>query len=342
MQDIDSFKKNELKPAAPSYCCFCITLRCLMRCKSCYIWNQKVDFDKEISVESWIAAVKSLPGFLDKKTDIIISGGEPLLKENILDLITFCSENDIKISLQTNASLINKELVKKLADAGLWRICITLYSLREEIHDCLRGKKGVYRKVLEAIDLLSKFAPDVGINIQNIIMDINLEDIIRMADWVEKDERIDYVYFLSPMMPFGVSEDKDWFSKNDYRFMWPQDPVRVSSILDELIDKKEYFRKIANPVSQLNIFKRYFNHSLAYTDTRCTLGVRGINVDPEGNAFLCFSQTSIGNIQDGNLEDIWVSDRAQEVRQQMQHCNRKCNFLINCSFEYEDLVDHTG
>jgi len=342
MQDIDNLKKNGLKLAAPSYCCFSITLRCLTRCKSCYIWKQKEDFCKELPVESWIAAVKSLSGFLDKKTDIIITGGEPLLKENILDLITFCSNKGIKISLQTNASLINKELVKKLADAGLWRIGISLYSLREEIHDYLRGRKGVYRKVLEAIDFLSKFAPGIGINIQSIIMDINLEDIIKMADWVEKDKRIDYVYFLAPMLPFGASEDKDWFSRNDYRFMWPQDPVRASSILDELIDKKGHFRKIANPVSQLHIFKRYFNHSLVHNDTKCALGLRGINVDLEGNVFLCFSQASIGNIQDGNLEDIWVSDKAQEVRQQMKHCNRKCHFLINCSFKYEDLADHAG
>ena len=173
-------------------------------------------------------------------------------------------------------------------------------------------------------------------------MEINLEDIIKMTDWVEKDKRIDYIYFLAPMLPFGAAEDQDWFSRNDYRFMWPQGPVKVNSILDELIEKKGHFRKIANPVSQLHIFKKYFNHSLGHNDTRCALGERGVNVDPEGNVFLCFSQASIGNIRDGNLEDMWISDKAQEIRQQMKHCNRKCHFLINCSFRYEDLTDQAG
>ena len=76
-----------------------------------------------------------------------------------------------------------------------------------------------------------------------------------------------------------------------------------------------------------------------HNDTRCTLGGRGINVDPEGNVFLCFSQAAIGNIRDGSLEDMWISSKAQEVRQQMGHCNKKCHFLINCSFKHEDLAN---
>jgi MoaA/NifB/PqqE/SkfB family radical SAM enzyme len=208
MPDMDNSEKNGLKLVAPTYCCFSVTLRCAMRCKSCYIWKQGQDSAQEIPLANWMGAVKSLSGFLDRKTDIIITGGEPLLKENILDLIAFCSKRGIKISLQTSASLIDEELVKRLADAGLWRIGISLYSLEEETHDYLRGRKGISKRVFQAIDLLSKFGPQIGINVQNIIMDINLGEILKMAEWVQNDERIDYIYFLAPMLPFGASIDQ--------------------------------------------------------------------------------------------------------------------------------------
>lgn len=330
--------KDEQKPPLPKYCCFSITLRCLMSCRNCYIWKQGTDFSKELPIERWIEAVGYLPGLLDKRTDIIITGGEPLLKENILDFIGFCSGMGYRISLQTNAFLIDEELAKRLADTGLWRIDISFHSLREEIHDFLRGRKGVYRKVLRAIDYLSKFAPNVGINIQTIIMDINLEEVLEMAEWVEKDERLDYILYLAPMLPFGAPIDEDWFNKEEYRFMWPQDTERVNAILDELINKKAYFKKIANSISQLKIFKKYFSHSLGHNETKCTLGLRDINIDPEGNVFLCFSQPSIGNIQENNLRDIWMSRKAEKVRLQMKHCEKKCHFLINCSFDETDLV----
>jgi MoaA/NifB/PqqE/SkfB family radical SAM enzyme len=330
-------EKYELKIPLPSYCCFSITMKCLMSCKTCYIWKQKVDFSKELSIKKWMEVVKYLPELLDRVIDIIVTGGEPLLKEDILDLIAFCSRMGYKISLQTNAFLIDEELAKKLADAGLWRIGISLYSLREEIHDFLHGRQGVYKKVLKAIDYLSKFAPSIGINVQTIIMDINLEDIVGMAEWVKKDERLDYILYLAPMFPFGAENSKDWFNREEYRFMWPQDTGKIKTILDELIDRKTYFKKIANSIPQLKIFKEYFSHSLMDNETNCTLGSRGLNVDPEGNVFLCFSQPSIGNIRENRFSDIWSSRRAEDTRLQMNNCKKKCHFLINCSFNEADL-----
>lgn len=332
-------EKKELDYPLPSYCCFSITLRCLLKCKTCYIWQQKEDLCTEIPVESWIEAARYLEGLLDKDTDIIITGGEPLLKENILDLIGSCTRMGYKISLQTNAVLINKEMAKRLADAGLWRVGISFYSLKEEIHDFLHGEKGVYRKVLNAIDSLSKFAPHIGINIQNIIMDINLEDVIEMSEWVEKDAHLDYIYYLAPVLPFGAPLDECWFNKDTYQFMWPHSTERVIAILDELINRKTYFNKIANSVFQLQIFKKYFSHSLIHTRTKCSLGLRGVNIDPQGNVFLCFSQLPIGNIREDNLRDIWRSQRAKELRRQMERCDKKCHFLINCSFNESDFVE---
>lgn len=309
-----------------------------MLCKTCYIWKQKVDFSKELPIEKWIEAVRHLPELLDKQIDIIITGGEPLLKEGILNLISFCSRMGYKVSLQTNAFLINGELAKKLADAGLWRIGISLYSLREEVHDFLHGRQGVYKKVLMAIDYLYKCAPSIGINIQTIIMDINLEDTVGMAEWVENDGRLDYILYLVPVLPFGAERDERWFNKNNYRFMWPQDTLKANTILDELINKKNYFKKVANSVSQLEIFKKHFNNSLIHSEVCCTLGSRDINIDPNGNVFLCFSQPAIGNIQENNLQDIWLSKRSQQVRLQMEKCKNKCHFLINCSFNEKDFI----
>lgn len=338
VENIDFLEKGKFASLIPSYCCFSITMKCLMPCKTCYIWKQKKDFSKELPVRKWIEAIKYLPELLDKHNDIIITGGEPLLKEGILDLIAFCSRMGYKISLQTNAFLIDGELAKKLADAGLWRIGISLYSLREEIHDFLRGRQGIYKKVLKAIDYLSKFAPNIGINIQTVITDINLEDTIEMAEWVEKDERLDYILYLAPMLPFGAKKDEAWFNRENYRFMWPQDTGKVISVLDELINRKNYFKKIANRVSQLQIFKRYFSRSLIYNETRCALGLRDMNIGPQGNIFLCFSQPSIGNIQENNLRDSWLSIKAEKIRSQMEHCKKKCHFLINCSFNEKDFV----
>lgn len=333
-----ALEKYTFNLSSPHYCCFSISMKCLFSCKTCYIWKQKEDFSQELPIEKWKEAVEHLTGFLDQNIDIIITGGEPLLKAGILDLIRSCSRMGYRISLQTNAFLIDEELAKKLEDAGLWRVGISLYSLRGEVHDFLRGRQGAYERVSRAIDNLARFAPGIGINIQTLIMEINLEDLVSMAEWVENDGRLDYILYLVPMLPFGAEKDDAWFTKDTYRLIWPQDPGRANAICDELIDKKNYFKKIANPILQLQAFKRYFDRSLAYDKTECTMGLRGINMDPAGNVFLCFLKEPIGNIRENNLGDIWGSQRAEEIRMKMGNCQEKCHFLLNCSFRERDLI----
>ena len=317
----------------PKYCCFSITMRCTFSCKNCYIWKQQTNLSKELLISKWTEVVKHLPELIDRDTDIIITGGEPLLKEGILDLVAICTSMGYRVSLQTNAFLIDEELSRKLYDAGLWRICISFHSLKPEIHDALRGRDGIHKKVLKAIDYLSEFAPGIGINIQTIIMDINLEDLIPISDWVEKDDRLDYILYLAPMLPFGAAGNGEfWYKEDNYKFMWPQNSEKTDSVLDELIKRKTYFKKIANEISQLKIFKKYFNQSLIRNHTSCNLGVRNINIDPGGNVFICFLKPAIGNIKEGSLKDIWLSEKAEEVRLDMGLCQKKCHFLINCSF----------
>ncbi len=333
------FKKDKFDFPLPSYCCFSITLKCSMQCKTCHIWKQKEDFSNELPVEKWIEAMAHFPRILDKKIDIIITGGEPLLKDGILDLISRCSKIGYRISLQTNAFLIDEELVRKLTDAGLWRIGISLYSLRKEIHDYLRGRKGSYSKVFKAIDYFSKIGPDIGINIQTIIMDINLDEIIDMAQWVEKDERIDYILYLAPMLPFGAARDINWFSNNSYRFMWPQDGLKTKTVIGELINKKNYSKKIANTFSQLKMYAKYFENPLCLdADINCTIGERDINIDPYGDVYLCFSKDPIGNINNNTIGEIWYSQKAVEIRSEISSCEKYCHFLLNCSFKENDYA----
>jgi MoaA/NifB/PqqE/SkfB family radical SAM enzyme len=334
----DPIYKSSTLPA-PNYCCFCLTLKCSTQCKICHIWSQDKDFSRELTIEQWKIILKQLDGWLDKKNDIIITGGEPLLKDGILDFLSLCSHLGYKVSLHTNAFLIDEVMAKKIADTGLWRINISLYSLREEIHDFLKGGKGAFHKVMKALDSLARYAPAVGINIQNIIMGINLDEVLKMSEWVKQDSRIEYIYHEAPVIPFGAKFDGDWFNNPKYSFMWPQDQERVENVLNGLIEMKRNTKKIVNSISQLQAFKKYFKHALSLNAIDCNLGARDINIDPEGNVFLCFSKPAIGNTQEDTIPKIWNSKKADEVREQMKICKEKCHFLINCSFEEVDIAN---
>jgi len=299
----------------------------------CYIWENSQPCSDELTIQEWKKVVKSLDGLLDKKHDIILSGGEPFLKKDILDLVYFSSQAGYRVSLDTNAYLIDQELAKTIGDSGLWRICISLDSLDENTHDFLRGSKGSFNRVMKAIEYLHKWAPGVGINIQTVIMEKNLNELTQLAEWVGGDPRLDYIYFQTAVRPFGAPASEQWFKDPRYNFLWPQDIKRVETVINGLMQLKHANSKIVNSASQFKAQLAYLKNPLHFVQEQdCTIGNRDINVNPQGDVYLCFSKEPIGNVRTSNLETIWHSDQAAKVREVIRGCKDPCHFFLNCSF----------
>ncbi|MDO8602984.1 MAG: radical SAM protein [Candidatus Omnitrophota bacterium] len=332
-----NFKRNGSNSIFPNYCCFVITLKCIMKCKMCHIWRDSGNILNELTIQEWKDVVNSLKGFLDTKYDIILSGGEPLLKKDILGLVSYIAKSGYRASLETNSYLVDEELARAIQDSGLWRICISLDSLAEDTHDSLRGRKGSYGRVMRGIEYLNKFCPSVGINIQTTIMEQNLDELAKLAEWVASDERLDYVYFQAIVRPFGTPMDENWFKGDHYGFLWPSHTDKVNLAIEELIRIKENNPKIANTVAQFKAYKAYFKDPVNFgNNIKCTIGNRDININPCGDAYLCFSKDSIGNIKNRSIEEIWYSEKADKVRNEIIGCKKHCHFLLNCSFEKGD------
>jgi len=330
--------KNYSKIIRPSYCCLVMTLRCSMKCKMCYIWKNNGRFNNELTIEEWKGLVNSLKGFLDFKHDIILSGGEPFLKKGVLELVNFSAKLGYKISIDTNAYLINRDLAKAIGDSGLWRVCISLDSLKEDIHDFLRGRKGTYYRVMKAIEYLHRFCPSVGINIQTVIMEQNLNELPRLAEWVERDKRLDYIYFQAAIRPFGAAVDDNWFVDLEHNFLWPKNIGKIKAVIYELMRMKDTNLKIVNTVPQFKAYLTYFENPVNFSkNMHCTIGNRDINIDPSGDAYLCFSKASIGNIRTHSIEQMWHSEAADKIRNEIDRCKQQCHFLLNCSFESKDF-----
>jgi len=300
----------------------------------CYIWENTQPCSDELTIQEWKKVVKSLDSLLDKKHDIILSGGEPFLKKDILDLVYFSFQSGYRVSLDTNAYFIDQELAKAIGGSGLWRICISLDSLDEDTHDFLRGSKGSFNRVMKAIEYLHKWAPEVGINIQTVIMEKNLNELTQLAEWVGKDPRLDYIYFQTAVRPFGAPAAEQWFKDPQYNFLWPQDIKQVETVINELTQLKHTNSKIVNSISQFKTQLAYFKNPLHFVQEQdCTIGNRDINVNPRGDVYLCFSKEPIGNIRTGSLETLWYSDQAAKVRKVIKECKDPCHFFLNCSFE---------
>ncbi|MBL7147684.1 MAG: radical SAM protein [Nanoarchaeota archaeon] len=298
-----------------------ITDRCNFSCQQCSIWKKKTG--KELTTNEWEVIIKKLKNQLKIRV-IKFTGGEPLLRHDIFRLIEFCKKNNLFTGMSTNAYLIDKENAKKLKDAGLNEIFISIDSIKK--HDILRRRKGAYQKAINAINLLK--TSDMFIGIATVITNYNLKEILNLVDFA-KQNKLDSIFFQPLYQNFGEEYDPKWYLKSE---LLPKYNLQLAKIIDSLIEFRKKYGLIGNPPEQLEVFKQYFKNPKKRFPKECKTGTSDIAIDPYGNMLLCFNLKPIGNLLKKEPLDLWNSDEAEKRRKEILNCKRTCN-LLNCNFK---------
>ncbi len=323
----------------PLFCCIAATDYCMLRCRMCNKWKEPVPKPEEVpSLDDWKRFIMGLRELVDEGFEIDFGGGEALSLPILLDMVKFAKKNGFTAVLPTNGYILNEDMAKRIADSGLDRVSISLDTLNEKKYDYYRGVKGVYGRVMKAIDNLERYAPHVMKGICTIIMNENLDDLIPLVKWVSGDERLDWIYFMAVVQPnFSGALDAQWDKR--YTYLWPQDSLKVLNTLDELISMKEKNSKISNRIEHLRAYKAYFaNRKRFVNKAKCIIGGTALSINTYGFIQLCFFMDFIGNIRKDDIRELWYSDIAQKVRERVDSCKNNCHLLLNCCY-IEDEPD---
>ena len=160
-----------------------VTRRCNLRCVHCYSQSEDRGYSGELSFDEGKILIDDLAGF--GSPVILFSGGEPLIRLDILDLIRYATQQGRRAVLSTNGTLITAVLAEKLKDIGLSYVGISLDGL-QKVHDAFRGIPGTFARVMAAI----KNCQDVGLKVglRFTINKRNFQDIPGIFDLVEEKE----------------------------------------------------------------------------------------------------------------------------------------------------------
>ncbi|MBN1787530.1 MAG: radical SAM protein [Sedimentisphaerales bacterium] len=131
------------------------TNKCGQNCLHCYAKAQSTS-GKELDATQAKQLLEQLAAV--KCPVVLFSGGEPLEREKILELLQFSHKIGLRTVLSTNGSLINAEIAKKLLDAGVKYVGISIDGT-EETHDKFRGIKGSFKSAVNAM----KFCKDINL-----------------------------------------------------------------------------------------------------------------------------------------------------------------------------------
>lgn len=162
-----------------------MTNNCNMRCPHCFMSAGIVD-KQELKVDEILAVIEKIKA-INGSTDIVVSGGEPLVHPGTLRLLEGLKEHNI--SLFTNGTLINEDNYKTIAEC-CQEVQISFEGVTKEVYEKIRGK-GNYTKALHAIELLK--TTGIKITLAITILPATVEDI--RDNLIAFVESVDYENF---------------------------------------------------------------------------------------------------------------------------------------------------
>ena len=160
-----------------------MTRRCNLKCIHCYSNSADIDYPDELSTEEGKKLINDLAAF--GSPVILFSGGEPLLRRDLLELAQYAKDKGMRAVISTNGTLITKDIAAKLQKVGLSYVGVSLDGI-EKTHDRFRGKKGAFAAAIEGIRNCREAGIKVGIRFT--VNKHNLADVKEMFQLLRKEK----------------------------------------------------------------------------------------------------------------------------------------------------------
>jgi radical SAM protein with 4Fe4S-binding SPASM domain len=162
-----------------------LTFRCNLRCAHCYCnlpANDSDAIEKELKTEEVF-------DILDQIAEagclwLLITGGEPLLRKDFLEIYTYAKKKGFIITLFTNGTLITPVVVDCLAEWPPHKVEITLYGATKETYERISGIPGSFERCKRGIGLLLE--REISLELKTMVMTLNHDDVFQIKEYAEE------------------------------------------------------------------------------------------------------------------------------------------------------------
>ncbi len=328
-----------------------VTDRCFFRCVTCDKWQSRPGLN-EMHTTEWLDALRRVFDWVGAY-HLSISGGEPLWRDDVCQIIAFARDHGLTTSMMTNGWLVDAQVARELLDAGLDNLTFSLNAFDPETHDRTRGVSGSHARVVAGIGHVQRARADaaarVTISLSTIIAGATatgLPDLVRWASQTGLDAvGVQPLMDVSLYRPYGErAQDSTARELHEpgcaefYRSdrvaldeLWSGDPQQIATAIEELIALKKRGYPVLNTVQQLRLIGAYLRDPASASTVHCHAGVDDLLIDPYGDVRLCYRMEPIGNILAEPPAALWSSDAAGRARAKISACRMGCA-LLNCTY----------
>ncbi len=265
---------------------------------------------------------------------IILTGGEPLLREDLFEIIKKAVSLGLKPVLATNGTLLNEKLAKKLKEAGIARVSISLDGASPEAHDSFRKVNGAFEGALKGIYALKKAGLPFQIN--TTITALNAEELPKIHELAKKLEAVAHHIFLLVPVGRGKELQEKVLSSEEYEQIlhWFYDQREKSGLQLKATCAPQYYRILRQRAREEGKTVDQKTFGLDAITRGCLAGIGFCFISHTGIVQTCgYLEIPCGDLRKQRFKEVWegseVFNKLRDFKNYKGKCGR-CEYIRVC------------
>lgn len=332
---------------------FHLTKRCNLRCQMCFLWANKENpgeilrryKKEEMPIKRWLEIVDELAPY---KPSIGISGGESLLYEGIIEIISYIKQKGMYLSINTNGMLLEK-YTEDIVESKLDMVRVSIDG-PPEIHDEIRGVTGSFARLMKGIDALNKLKSEKSLSLPviEVYFTMTKQNFTYLTDVLEliENKNINGIKFIHPLymgennIQECINFMHEIFPEQNMDYLKGADIENVQLNPEKLLVEINKVKQRKNKLSvwffpdfnNEQTFEYYNNHhNFAFKfKGKCHVPWFTANIKPNGDVESCPDFT-VGNVSTEKFLNVWNNDKIKKLRSLLRKngifpiCHGCCN-----------------
>jgi radical SAM protein with 4Fe4S-binding SPASM domain len=301
---LEGFSRNIQSQRVPFSGSLALTHRCNLGCIHCYAKEGPLQHDissAELSSGQWKKIISEIKeaGCLY----LLLTGGEPLLREDFPEIYSFVKKNGFLVTVFTNGTLVSDRIAELFREFPPRLVEISLYGASAETHDRITGIPGSFERALQGIEKL--IGQGIQVGLKSVLMTLNIDGFSAIGDLAQRygvKFRLDAAIF--PTLAGDIRPTDLRVSPEQAVALEMADPERAR-------EWREYFAKFRIVPYGKKVFA-------------CSAGKTNFHVDPDGILFPCLiARSHKYSLKHGNFQEGWNGEIAR-IREEEVNDGYRC------------------
>ena len=321
-----------------------VTRRCNLSCIHCRAAAERGPYPGELSREEAIRLLDEIASF--SKPVVILTGGEPLLREDIFDLARGGTERGLRMVMAPNGTLIDAEKALQIKESGIQRVSISLDGGTRETHDRFRRVVGAFAGALRGIEHLKKTGMEFQIN--TTVTRNNFEELPAILDLAVRIGAVAHHMFLLVPTGRGKELEAQAIQAAEYEKVlnWFYEQREKIPLQLKATCAPQYYRILRQRTKEEGRKLNPQTHGLDAMTRGCLGGIGFCFISHRGEVQPCgYLEVGSGSIREKSLREIWnespVFQKLRDFAAYKGRCGH-CEYIRVCGGCRARAFEKTG